>query len=206
MTEHTNRCLRLRARPTGRVSAGDLELCHEPVPEPGPGQAVIRTLFLSLDPTNRIWMSDMDQYMPPVELGEVMRGLGVGEVVASERDDLPVGALAHGVTGWQEYAVADPADPVPFTALPAELPVPPSAALGVLGITGMTAYFGIEDIGRPQPGETVVISAAAGAVGSVAGQIAKARGARVVGIAGTAQKCAMVVDELGFDACVCHRD
>jgi NADPH2:quinone reductase len=200
-----NRAYRLRARPTGRVTEGDLELVEEAVPELADGQALVRTLVLSLDPTNRIWMSEHRGYMPPVPLGAVMRGLGVGQVVASRRDDLAEGALVLGWTGWQDYCVADDAQlEGPFTVLPDPLPAPPSAFLGPLGHTGITAYLGLE-IGDPQPGETVVVSAAAGAVGSIAGQLAKARGARVVGIAGGPGKCRHVVEELGFDACVDHR-
>src|SRR2546423_11773543 len=146
MSERPSRCLRRRAGPSGRVERSDFELCHEPVPEPGPGQALVRTCYLSLDPTNRIWMSDMDQYMPPVEIGEVMRGLGIAEVVASEREDLPEGALVHGVTGWQDYAIADPGDPIPFTPLPPDPDVPPPPPLGVLGVTGVAADLGLEGL------------------------------------------------------------
>jgi NADPH-dependent curcumin reductase CurA len=201
-----NRVHRLRRRPAGALAPGDLELVQEPVPEPAAGQALVRTLLLSLDPTNRIWMSDMRGYMPPVPVGAVMRGLGIGEVVASCREDLPVGALVMGWPGWQDYCLADDALlDGPFTVLPEPLPAPLPAFLGALGHTGITAWLGIELYGRPEPGETVVVSAAAGAVGSVAGQLAKARGARAVGIAGGPEKCRHVVEDLGFDACVDHR-
>jgi NADPH-dependent curcumin reductase CurA len=208
-TETVNRVHRLRHRPSGAPAPGDLELVEEPVPEPADGQALVRTLLLSLDPTNRIWMSDMRGYMPAVPVGEVMRGLGIGQVVASRRPDLPVGALVMGWTGWQDYLLADDALlEAPFTVLPDPLPAPLPAFLGVLGHTGITAWIGIELYGRPQPGETVVVSAAAGAVGSVAGQLARVRGARVVGIAGGPEKCRHVVEDLGFDACVdrCAQD
>jgi NADPH-dependent curcumin reductase CurA len=202
----TNHCFRLRRRPTGRVTTTDLEFRPEPVPELGEGQALVRTLYLSLDPSNRIWMSEMRSYMPPVPLDAVMRGIGIGQVVASRRSDFPIGSLVTGFSGFQEYAVLDDAtDHLPYTVLPAPLPAPATMFLGALGHTGITAYLGIDDIGRPQPGETVVVSAAAGAVGSVAGQIAKARGARVVGVAGGAAKCAHVVQTLGFDACVDYK-
>lgn len=201
-----NRRFLLRRRPTGRVTFDDFDFVEEPVPALEDGQALIRTLYLSLDPTNRIWMSDMDGYMPPVELGTVMRGVGVGQVVASQRDDLRVGQLAHGLTNWQDYTVAGPHDALPFQPLPEPLPVSPSHALGALGLTGMTAYFGLYDIGRPKPGETVVVSAAAGAVGSIVGQLAKLANARAVGLAGTPEKCAMLTDELGFDAAVNYKD
>jgi NADPH2:quinone reductase len=200
-----NHAFRLRRRPSGDLAPGDLELVEEPVPELADGQALVRTLLLSLDPTNRIWMSDIRGYMPPVGIDDVMRGLGVGEVVASRRDDLPVGALVTGWTGWQELCVADDAQlEAPFSVLPDPLPAPMAAFLGALGHTGVTAYLGI-DLGAVQDGETVVVSAAAGAVGSVAGQLAKARGARVVGVAGGPEKARHVVEDLGFDACVDHR-
>jgi NADPH2:quinone reductase len=207
MSETTNRCYRLRNRPEHSVTDADLELLEEPVPEIGRGQALIRTLWLSLDPTNRIWMSDIRGYMPPVAIGAVMRGIGIGQVVESQRDDLRPGDLVSGFTGWADYVVADnEANEIPFTVLPSPLPVPLSALLGPLGHTGITAYLGIEDIGRPQPGETMFVSAAAGAVGSVAGQIGKARGVRVVGAAGTPEKCRHVVEDFGFDACINYKD
>ena len=197
-----NRVYRLRSRPRGVLRPGDLELVSEPLPEPADGQALVRVLLLSLDPTNRIWMSDMRGYMPNVPIGETMRGLGIGEVVESRNPDLPVGALVNGFTGWQDYCLTDGTG---LTVLPDPLPGPLEAFLGVLGHTGITAWLGIELFGRPAADETVVVSAAAGAVGSVAGQLAKARGARVVGIAGGPEKCAHVVGDLGFDACVDHR-
>jgi len=197
----TNRAFRLRRRPVGEPAATDLELVEETLAPLQDGQALVRTLLLSLDPTNRLWMSDMRQYSPPVELGAVMRGIGIGEVVESRRGDLSRGDLVYGYTGWQELCVTGVDDEGQFTVLPDPLPAPLTAFLGVLGHTGLTAYVGLE-IGRPQPGETMVVSAAAGAVGSIAGQMAKTRGARVVGIAGGAEKCRHLVDELGFDACV----
>jgi NADPH-dependent curcumin reductase CurA len=204
-TATTNRAFRLRRRPQGDLRPGDLELVEEPIAELRDGQALVRTLLLSIDPTNRIWMSDMRGYMPPVPIGDVMRGLGVGEVVASRRDDLPVGTLVMGWTDWQDHVVADDARLVsPFTVLPDPLPAPLEAFLGALGHTGITAWLGL-DMTKPAPGETVVVSAAAGAVGSVAGQLAKARGAHVVGIAGGPEKCRHVVGTLGFDDCVDHR-
>jgi NADPH2:quinone reductase len=204
-TDRRNRAFRLRRRPEGALRDGDLELVEEEIAPLTAGQALVRIDALSIDPTNRIWMSAVRGYLPPVPLDGVMRGLGVGEVVESERDDMPVGAHVLGLTGWQEYVVADDSTlERPLTVLPDPLPAPLPAFLGVLGHTGITAYLGVE-LGELKAGETAVISAAAGAVGSVAGQIAKQRGARVVGIAGGPEKCAYLVDELGFDAGVDYK-
>jgi NADPH2:quinone reductase len=201
-----NRRYRLRRRPQGSITEADLELVEEPVPTIETGQALVRVLWLSIDPANRIWMSEVHYSLPPVPIDAVMRGFGIGEVLESKRSDMRPGDLVLGLTGWQDYAVADDArNEIPFTVLPSPPPAPLSALLGALGHTGVTAYLGVEDIGRPQPGETMVVSAAAGAVGSVAGQIGKARGARVVGIAGSVDKCRHVVDELGFDACIDYK-
>jgi NADPH-dependent curcumin reductase CurA len=202
-----NRRYRLRQRPEGSRVEADFELVEEPVLKVGPGQALIRTLWLSIDPSNRIWLSDVHYGLPPVPVGGVMRGIGIGQVVDSQREDMRAGDVVSGLTGWADYALADDeANELPFTVLESPANVPLTAFLGPLGHTGVTAYLGVHDIGRPQPGETMVVSAAAGAVGSVAGQIGKARGARVVGIAGSVEKCRHVVDELGFDACINYRD
>ncbi|HEY2055504.1 MAG TPA: NADP-dependent oxidoreductase [Solirubrobacterales bacterium] len=200
-----NRAWRLRRRPAGAAAVGDLELVEEEIGELAEGQALVRTRLLSLDPTNRIWMSDIRGYMPPVPLGAVMRGLGIGEVVESRRADMPVGAKVSGFLGWQEHCLADDALlEAPLTVLPDPLPGPESAFLGVLGHTGVTAYIGI-DLADVGDSDTVVVSAACGAVGSVAGQVAKRRGARVVGIAGGPEKCEHAVAVLGYDACIDHR-
>jgi hypothetical protein len=200
-----NRALRLARRPQGRITKENFSLAEEPVPEPKDGEAVVRNLFLSLDPTNRMWASDVPGYMPPVEIGAVMRGLCVGRVVASRTPKLPEGALVVGLTGWQDYALVPGEGSGAPQVVPDGLPLPPSYFLGALGPTGFTAYFGLLDVGRLQAGETVVISAAAGAVGSIAGQIAKIKGARAIGIAGGPQKCAYVTGELGLDACVDYK-
>jgi NADPH-dependent curcumin reductase CurA len=201
-----NRVYRLRRRPSGPPADGDLELVYEPVPDLASGQALVRMLFLSVDPTTRIWMGERRGFMPSVPIGAVMRGLGVGEVVASRRDDMSEGDLVAGFTGLQEFCLADDSLlDAPLTVLPAELSVPPSAFIGVLGHTGVMSYLGIDYL-HPRPGQTVVVSAAAGAVGSIAGQLAKLAGARVVGIAGGPGKCRHVVADLGFDACVDHTD
>jgi NADPH-dependent curcumin reductase CurA len=199
----TNRRFLLRERPTGRIDDKTFELVEEAIPEIGEGEALVRIRWISLDPTNRTWINDTPTYLPPVAIGEVMRAGGLGEVVASNSPDYEVGALVQGLTGWQDYVVASPSAPlIPVPEIPG---VSPSLSLGVLGMTGLTAYVGMLDIGRPQAGETVVVSAAAGAVGSVAGQLAKIQGARVVGIAGGPEKCALLTDELGYDAAVDYK-
>jgi NADPH2:quinone reductase len=206
MTELTSRCYRLRRRPEGALAKADLEFVDEAVPSLQDGQALIRTLWLSVDPANRIWMSEGDYYLPPVELDAVMRGIGIGQVIDSRRADMAPGDLVNGLVGWTEYAIADQrTDLLPFTVLPADRPAPLTAFLGPLGHTGITAYLGVHDVGKPQPGQTMVVSAAAGAVGSVAGQIGKALGARVIGLAGSSEKCDYVVNRLGLDACINYK-
>jgi NADPH-dependent curcumin reductase CurA len=194
-----NRQWILKKRPVGDIRPGDLELVESPVPAPEPGQVLGRTIYLSLDPTNRIWMSDMEQYMPPVEIGDVMRGGTLSVVEESNHPDFQPGDIFSGIGGWQEYSVEAPAQKLP------KGPVPLSAYMSVLGMTGATAYFGLLDIGQPKKGETVVVSAAAGAVGSIVGQIAKLKGCRVVGIAGSDEKCRHVVEDFGFDACINYK-
>ncbi len=203
MSDLVNPCFRLRSRPERLVTDDVLELVRESVPPIGPGQALARTRYLSLDPSNRIWMSEAPSYLPPVPIGDVMRGIGIAEVIESQRDDMKPGDFVTGFTGWQEYVVVDEAiNEFPLTVLPAPLPAPAPALLGPLGHTGITAYLGIEDIADLKPGETMVVSAAAGAVGSIAAQIGKARGARVVGLAGSDDKCKHLVDAFGLVACV----
>jgi NADPH-dependent curcumin reductase len=195
----TNRQWILKRRPTGEIKPGDLELVTRPLPEPGPGQFRTRTIYLSLDPTNRIWMSDMDQYMPPVGLGDVMRGGTLSVIEASNHPDFADGDIVSGIAGWQEYAIESGGQKLPRG------PAPLTAYMSVLGMTGATAYFGLLDLGQPKPGETVVVSAAAGAVGSIVGQIAKLKGCRVVGIAGSDEKCRHLVEDFGFDACINYK-
>ncbi|MBP2334186.1 NADPH2:quinone reductase [Saccharothrix coeruleofusca] len=205
MTALPNRAFRLRHRPEDPAGRAPLELVEEDLAPLADGQALVRTLVLSVDPVSRVFMSDIRSDLPPVGIGEVMRGVGIGRVVDSRRADLPVGAHVLGWTGWQDYQVAD--DAVlegPFAVLPDPLPAAPEDLLGVLGMTGITAWLAVE-IADPRPGDTVVVSAAGGAVGSIAGQLVKERGARVVGIAGGREKCRYVVEELGFDACVDRR-
>src|SRR4051794_39552641 len=199
----TNRRFLLRERPEGRIDSDTFELVEEAVPDIGDGEALVHVEWMSLDPTNRAWINDTPTYLPPVAIGECMRGLGLGRVVQSKNPNYQEGSLVQGLVGWQEYAVAS--DEAPLLPVPEIEGLSPSTALGVLGMTGLTAWVGITDIGKPQEGETVVVSAAAGAVGSVAGQIAKIKGARVVGIAGGEEKCNLLTERLGFDAAVDYK-
>jgi hypothetical protein len=193
---------RLAARPVGKIRKSDFELVEAPVPEPGDGQFVVAVTHISLDPAMRGWMNAGRSYIPPVEIGEVMRALTLGRVIDSRNDQFAVGDLVQGVFGVTEYALSDGAGVQKIT--PAQ-GISPSAYLGVLGITGLTAYFGLLDVGRLQAGETVLVSGAAGAVGTVVGQITKIKGARVIGIAGGAEKCKMLTNELGFDAAIDYK-
>ena len=196
-----NRRIVLNARPVGAPTADDFRIESAPVPQPAPGQVLLRTLYLSLDPYMRGRMSDAPSYAPPLAIGDLMVGGTVSRVEVSRHPDFKVGDLVLGYTGWQDYAVSDGQG---LTAIASAEPHP-SRALGVLGMPGFTAYMGLLDIGRPVAGETVVVAAASGPVGSVVGQIAKIKGCTVVGIAGGADKCRYVVEELGFDCCVDHR-
>jgi NADPH-dependent curcumin reductase len=205
MTATINRQFRLKERPAGRVSRENFDFVEEPIPETGKNQVLVRNLYLSLDPTNRIWMTDVPQYMPPVAIGAVMRGGGLGQVVDSKNPNFKVGDMVNGLLGWQDYVLIDGSDKLAPQVLPKGLPVPLTAMLGAAGLTGLTAYFGLLEIGQPKAGETVVVSAAAGAVGSVVGQIAKIKGCRAVGIAGGEEKCKWIKDELGFDEAVNYK-
>jgi NADPH-dependent curcumin reductase CurA len=193
----------LRQRPDGRIDGETFELLEEELPEIGDGEVLVRTEWISLDPTNRGWISDTPGYLPPVAIGETMRGLGLGRVVESKHPDYEEGQLVQGLIGWTEHFVAS--DAAPLQRVPAIEGVSPSLYLGALGMTGLTAWVGVREIGKPQKGETIVVSAAAGAVGSVAGQLAKRDGAHVVGIAGGPEKCSILTERLGFDAAVDHR-
>jgi NADPH-dependent curcumin reductase CurA len=201
MAPTKNRRIVLAARPKGEPKDSDFRLEEVDIPSPGDGQVLLRNLYLSLDPYMRGRMSAGPSYAAPVPLDGVMEGGTVGEVLESKSPVLGAGDIVLAYTGWQEYAVA-PADAVRKLD-PAAAPV--STALGVLGMPGMTAYTGLLNLGQPKPDETVVVAAAAGAVGSAVGQIAKIKGCRAVGIAGGAAKCEYVRQELGFDACVDHR-
>lgn len=197
-----NRQWLLARRPRGLISAEDFRLVESPVPEPGEGEVLVRNHYLSCDPTQRGWMA-ADSYLPKVKLGEVMRSFAAGEVIASRHARVQPGQLVQGLFGWQEYALARPdGEPRP-APVPPGFPLP--TAMSALGLTGITAYFGLLEIGRPQPGETVVVSGAAGATGSVVGQIAKLKGCRAVGIAGGPAKCSYLTEELGFDAAIDYK-
>ncbi len=198
-----NRQWVLRKRPQGLIQPGDLELIQTPVGELAPGEVMVRTVYLSLDPTNRTWMNDTEGYLPPVGLGEVMRGLTLGVVEQSRSERFAQGDIVSPHSGgWADYAAVPEAGLRKVHRVPG---LPLTANLSVLGMTGMTAYFGITDVLKVQPGETLVISAAAGAVGSIAGQIAKQRGARVIGIAGGPDKCRWLIQDLGFDAAIDYK-
>ncbi len=194
----------LKRRPEGDIKPGDLALEEAPIRDLEDGEVLVRTVYLSLDPTNRIWMSDRDQYMPPVEIGQTMRGGGMGVVERSRSDRFKQGDIVSpGLTGWSSHTIVPEAAVNPVPAIPG---VPLTAYMSVLGGTGLTAWFGMLDIAKPQAGETVVVSAAAGAVGSIAGQLAKLRGARVIGIAGGPAKCAWLTGELGFDGAIDYKN
>ena len=200
----SNRQWVLRQRPIGLIKPGDLELVEAPLPEPADGEILIRTVYLSLDPTNRTWMNDTEGYLPPVPLGGVMRGLTLGVVEESRSERFAVGeVVTTAAGGWADYAVVPDREASRVHRAPG---LPLTANMSVLGMTGMTAWFGVTDVLKPQAGETLVISAAAGAVGSIAGQVAKAKGARVIGIAGGPDKCRWLTDELGFDAAVDYKN
>ena len=196
-----NRQFKLAARPVGMVKRGDFEFTSGPVPEPGPGQVLVRVQYVSLDPAMRGWMNEGRSYIPPVGLGEVMRAGTAGKVVKSNNPAFAVGDHVAGWGGVQDYVVSDGKDITKVDPRLAPLPV----YLGTLGMPGMTAYFGLLDVGKPKEGDTVVVSGAAGAVGTVVGQVAKIKGCRVVGIAGGPDKCKWLVDELGFDAAIDYK-
>lgn len=201
-----NRQWLLQERPTGMVGPEHFELVESPMPEPdlAAGQVLLKTLMLSFDPAMRGWMMDVRSYLPPVDIGEPMRASGVAQVVQSENPDLPVGTLVQGLVNWQEYAVGDPAGMIPPSPLPAG--TPPNIALSVFGTTSLTAYFGLLDVGRPQPGDTVLVSGAAGATGSVVAQIARLKGCRVVGIAGGPEKCQWLLDACKVDGVIDYKN
>lgn len=201
MSQSTNRQFKLAQRPVGMVKRSDFNFVEAPVPEIGDGEVLIRTEYLSLDPAMRGWMNEGKSYIPPVGIGEVMRAGAAGKVVASKHPKFAEGDSVVGVLGVQDYAVSNGKGLTKVDPKLAPLPV----YLGTLGMPGMTAYFGILEVGELKSGDTVVVSGAAGAVGQVVGQIAKIKGCRVVGIAGGADKCRYVTEELGFDAAIDYK-
>lgn len=202
MTEQKHRRIALAAYPRGAPQDSDFALMEAPLPSPGCGELLLRTIYLSLDPYMRGRMNAVKSYAPSVAIGETMVGGTVSEVVSSDLEAFVPGDLVFGYTGWQSHALSDGQG---LRRLDPDA-APISTALGILGMPGHTAYVGLLDIGRPQPGETVLVSAASGAVGSVVGQIARIRNCHTVGVAGSADKCRYLMEELGFDACVNHRD
>jgi NADPH-dependent curcumin reductase CurA len=192
---------RLAARPVGLPKPTDWTFTEEPVPSPADGEFVVRVEYLSIDPAMRTWMNAGRSYVPPVGIGEVMRAAGIGCVIESRHADFAVGDEVYGVFGVQRYGLSDGRGVTPVDMSLAPAPV----HLGVLGIGGLTAYFGLLDVGRPEPGQTVVVSGAAGSVGSIAGQIARIKECRVIGIAGGPEKCRWLVEELGFDAAIDYK-
>ena len=202
MSAPLNRQFLLAQRPQGLPSRETFSYVETSIGEPGPGQILVKNQYLSLDPAMRGWMNDAKSYIPPVGLGEVMRALGVGQVIASQNPAFAVGDYVNGALGVQDYFLGEPKGF--YKVDPSRAPLP--LYLSALGMTGMTAYFALLDVGQPKAGETVVISGAAGAVGSIAGQIAKLKGCRVVGIAGGADKCKFLIDELGFDGAIDYKN
>ncbi|MFK7827426.1 MAG: NADP-dependent oxidoreductase [Oligoflexales bacterium] len=201
MQKVLNKQIILEKRPVEFIADDDLSFSEQLVEDVADGEVLLENLYVSIDPTHRIWMSSMRQYMEPIKLGAVIRALGVGRVLISKDPQLKEGTIVTGEIGWQTHSVkrANELFPVKF------VPKPLSSLLSVYGLTGVTAYFGLLDIGKPKPGETVLISGAAGAVGSIVGQIAKIKGCRVVGICGSDDKCDWLLNNLGFDASIQYK-
>jgi NADPH-dependent curcumin reductase CurA len=202
MPKNVNHQWCLAARPIGHIKPSDFAWKEEPMPTPNEGELLVRVIFLSLDPSQRGYMLERVSYMPPLALGDVMRGVTLGVVEQSRNVKFQSGDLVYGMLGWQEYAVTDG---MGLMKLPKTSSFPLSAYLSIFGLTGLTAYFGLLDIGKPKAGETLVVSAAAGAVGSIAGQIGKIKGCHVVGTAGNDEKCQWLTEELGFDAAINYK-
>ncbi|EMD83805.1 NADP-dependent oxidoreductase [Pacificimonas flava] len=199
----TRQVWRLARRPEGDIDKGDLTFTEEEQRAPEAGEALVEVIYLSLDPTNRIWMSDREQYMPPVEVGDPMRGGICGRVVSSRAPGLPEGTLVAGLGEWASHVIVEEGKVSPMRGVEG---LPLAAAFGTFGGVGMTAYFGLLDIGQPQAGETLVVSAAAGGVGQIVGQIGKIKGCRVIGIAGGAEKCRFITEDLGFDHAIDYKN
>jgi NADPH-dependent curcumin reductase CurA len=202
MSARTNRQWCLATRPEGTIKPSDFEWKKVPIDSPNDNQILVRNIYLSLDPTNRVWVNSAPTYLPAVGIGDVMRGFALGVVEESRHPDFKADDLVQGLLGWQDYAVSDG---VGIEKIKHDPRLPLTAHMALLGHIGLTAYFGLLDIGKPAPGETVVVSAAAGAVGSLVGQIAKLKDCRVVGIAGSDEKCEWLTGELGFDAALNYK-
>jgi NADPH-dependent curcumin reductase CurA len=200
-----NRQLKLAVRPTSLITPEVLQLSESPLPPLDDGQALARVKYLSIDPTMRVWMADIPQYMPPVQLGEVMRAFGLAEITESRHPNFKKGDKLMGLTGFQDYVLITGKETRAFQKLPSIPFLSDTNFLGTLGMNGLTAYFALLEIGKPQSGETLVVSAAAGATGSIAGQIGKIHGCRVVGIAGSDEKCKWIKDDLGFDHAINYK-
>jgi NADPH-dependent curcumin reductase CurA len=199
-----NRRLVLAERPTGMVDEKTVRMEQDTVPSPGAGEALARVRYLSIDPTIRTWMDDAPGYLPPIGIDEVVRAGGIAEVLESNTERYEPGQLLFGMTGWQDYVIADEGERAMQTLPPG---VPPTTAIGLFGITGMTAYFGLLEVGALKEGDVVVVSGAAGATGSTVGQIAKVKGAgKVIGIAGGPKKCSWAIDEMGYDATIDYKN
>ena len=201
-TQQHNQQIQLAARPVGEIKPTDFSLVDTPMPVPAKGEVLVEVHYLAVEPAMKGWMEARVDYVAPLELGDVMRGQGAGKIVASDNAEYPVGTLVTGPFGWRRYLVSDGSN-TPLRKLPPG--ISPPAVLNVLGITGLTAYFGMLEIGQPQAGETVLVSGAAGATGSVAGQLARIAGARVIGIAGGREKCDWLVTDLGFDSAIDYK-
>lgn len=205
MTNQPNRQWIFVKRPAGPVEEDQFEYRESPVPEPGDGEFLVRSLYLSCDPSMQGFMTGAGDYMTPLNPGDVMLGRAVGQVTNSRNTEYKDGDLVYGMTGWEDYFCTSGTDRMgrPLAPFSADIPIP--AAMNVTGSTGLTAYFGMLDVGQMKPGDTVLVSGAAGAVGSVAGQIAKIADCRVIGTAGSDEKCAWLVDDLGFDAAINYK-
>ncbi len=202
---NTNRQWLLANRPHGLVGDENFEYTETNIPEPADGEVLVRNLYLSFDPTQRGWMEDRESYLPPVAIGEPMRAGSIGQVVESRHADFAAGDLVQTTGGWQDFVIVSPDQTLMgLNKIPAGLP--PEMMLSVLGVTGLTAYWGLLDLGQPKEGETVLVSGAAGATGSIAGQIAKIKGCRVVGIAGGPEKCTWLKNEAGFDDVIDYKN
>ncbi len=201
---NVNRQWVLARRPHGMVNRDDFEYRETDIPTPGDGELLLRNLYLSFDPTQRGWMEDRESYLPPVQIGEVMRAGSVAQVAESNHPDFYRGDVVQTTGGWQDFVVVRPGGGImPATPIPPG--VPPTLALSVLGVTGLTAYWGLLDLGRPEAGETVLVSGAAGATGSVAAQIARIKGCRVVGIAGGDTKCRWLREQARLDGVIDYK-